>query len=520
MNTLIKIFSFLLFLSPLFPQQLYEEQIIPFDGLNSDHFGTAVAVSDSFLFISSLRYSNHIENAVYIYRLENNSYNFEYKIFPSDTQPGIFGMLFGVELLYSGGQLFVGARGRKINNITVGAVYLFEYENYSWIEKQIILPPQPYPFNSFFPSFISKSNDYFLIGADHYDSDFENSGKAFLYKFINNSYELYQEFSPFDEKADQLFGSSGAIDNNIILIGSSYDSTESGNFSGSVYVYIKNDSLWSFHQKYVPMKNSQFLSFGTSLTLNDEYVFIGTAGHPGYNQPGKVYIYKYIEPELHFSQIIETGDGYSNDRFGVRLHSNGDSLLISALFDTVKNEACGAAYLFVNDIRGWKKKYKVYPSDEINTNGFSDAGILTQDKIILGAPSTKVDDIRPGAVFIYSSQPLSVTDYNTSIPEDFFISQNYPNPFNPTTRIDLYIPKEGIIKIKVYDITGREIKTVLEETKYNGHYKVDIDLIGLPTGVYFYRVEYIYEEDYKIYRSVITKKAVFIKYLLLIFFTF
>jgi len=38
MNTLIKIFSFLLFLSPLFPQQLYEEQIMPFDGLDSDHF--------------------------------------------------------------------------------------------------------------------------------------------------------------------------------------------------------------------------------------------------------------------------------------------------------------------------------------------------------------------------------------------------------------------------------------------------------------------------------------------------
>ena len=105
MNTLIKIFSFLLFLSPLFPQQLYEEQIMPFDGLDSDHFGTAVAVSDSFLFVSSLRYSHHTENSVYVYRLENNSYNFLYKIFPSDTQSGTSGALFGADLLYSDGQL-------------------------------------------------------------------------------------------------------------------------------------------------------------------------------------------------------------------------------------------------------------------------------------------------------------------------------------------------------------------------------------------------------------------------------
>lgn len=180
MNTLIKIFSFLLFLTPQFPQQLYEEQIIPFDGLDNDDFGTAVAVSDSFLFISSLRYSNQIENAVYVYRCTGSNIEFAYKIHPSDGQPGIFGAPFGTRLLHSDGQLFVGAQNRRVNNIPVGAVYLFEYENYVWVEKQIILPPQPYPFNSFFPSFISKSNDYFLIGADHYDSDFENSGKDFF----------------------------------------------------------------------------------------------------------------------------------------------------------------------------------------------------------------------------------------------------------------------------------------------------------------------------------------------------
>jgi len=63
MNTLIKILPFLLFLSTLFPQQLYETQIIPFDGRENDWFGSAVAVSDSFLFISSLRYSNCIGSA-------------------------------------------------------------------------------------------------------------------------------------------------------------------------------------------------------------------------------------------------------------------------------------------------------------------------------------------------------------------------------------------------------------------------------------------------------------------------
>ncbi len=488
MNTLIKIFSFLLLLSPLFSQQLYEEQIIPFDGLDDDYFGAAVAVSDSFLFISSLRYSHHTQNSVYVYRLENNSYSFLYKIYPSDIQPGTTGALFGWKLLHSDGQLFVGARNRKINNFPVGAVYLFEYENDYWVEKQIILPPEPYSFRGYFSSFISKSNNYLLIGADHYDSEFENSGKAFLYKFINNQYEFYQEFSPFDSKESQLFGTSGIIKDNTILIGSPLDSTKSGIYSGSVYVYFKEDSLWTFNRKYIPEPNSEFLSLGTSMTANDYNIFLGTTGHPSYNKPGKVYIYNYIEPRLDLDQIIETGDNYFADRFGISLFAKGDSLLVGALFDTVKNDNPGTAYLFVYNGIKWDKKYKISPSNEQEAELFGLNNIITDDKIFIGAQRTKVNNIRPGAVFIYSSQPLSVTDYNTSIPEDFFISQNYPNPFNPTTRIDYSIQNDGLVNLRVYDILGNEVATLVNERKISGNYSVEFNAGNLTSGIYIYKL--------------------------------
>jgi len=89
-------------------------------------------------FISSLRYSNPNENAVYVYKLVNNGYEFINKIFPSDEQPGPGGALFGTRLLYNDGQLFVGAQNRKVNNIPVGALYLFEYENYNWVENRLL----------------------------------------------------------------------------------------------------------------------------------------------------------------------------------------------------------------------------------------------------------------------------------------------------------------------------------------------------------------------------------------------
>ncbi len=66
--------------------------------------------------------------------------------------------------------------------------------------------------------------------------------------------------------------------------------------------------------------------------------------------------------------------------------------------------------------------------------------------------------------------------------------QNYPNPFNPITRIRFSIPKSGIVKIKVYDIIGKEIKTILDEFKQAVTYEFEFNANDLSSGVYFYRI--------------------------------
>ncbi|MCZ6702127.1 MAG: T9SS type A sorting domain-containing protein [Ignavibacteria bacterium] len=488
MKSLIKIFSFLLFLTPLFPQHLYEEQIIPFDGRENDFFGTAVAVSDSFLFVSSLRYSNTVENAVYVYRWRGNNIEFAYKIHPSDGQPGVSGLLFGRKLLYSDGQLFVGARYRKVNNIPVGAVYLFEYENYVWVEKQIIIPPEPHTINGFFSNSISKYNDNLLIGADCYNSGNYRSGKVFLYKFTNGNYELYQEFAPFDGKDYQFCGTSVEIKENIILIGSENDNTGSGLGSGSVYVYTKEDLIWTFSRKYLPEENSENLAYGSSMALNDDYVFVGTTDNPFYFKPGKVYIYNYSEAVLDLAQIIETGDNYYDDRFGIQLYAKGDSLLVSALFDSVKNDYPGAAYLFVYKEGEWRRRHKIFPSDEQDAHWFSLRCALSDNLIVVGAPVSKYNGIFTGKIYLYTSSPVSVIEEDVFEVKGFYLSQNYPNPFNPTTKIRYSLPGSEIVQIKVFDVLGKEIKTLLNEYKQTGTYEIEFDASNLTSGVYFYQL--------------------------------
>jgi hypothetical protein len=76
----------------------------------------------------------------------------------------------------------------------------------------------------------------------------------------------------------------------------------------------------------------------------------------------------------------------------------------------------------------------------------------------------------------------------TTLPVTYSLEQNYPNPFNPTTTIRYQIPKEGMVTLKVYDILGAEVATLVNEEKIVGRYEVSFDASRLASGVYIYRL--------------------------------
>ena len=75
------------------------------------------------------------------------------------------------------------------------------------------------------------------------------------------------------------------------------------------------------------------------------------------------------------------------------------------------------------------------------------------------------------------------------LPLSYGLSQNYPNPFNPVTKINYEIPKEGKVKLMIYDVLGREVKTLVNEVKQAGKYTVEFNGHNYASGVYFYKIE-------------------------------
>ncbi|MFA7359510.1 MAG: T9SS type A sorting domain-containing protein [Candidatus Kapaibacterium sp.] len=74
------------------------------------------------------------------------------------------------------------------------------------------------------------------------------------------------------------------------------------------------------------------------------------------------------------------------------------------------------------------------------------------------------------------------------LPTKYELSQNYPNPFNPVTKIDFSLPFDSKVSIKLYDITGREVKTLVNEARTAGYYTVQFNASDLSSGTYFYRI--------------------------------
>ncbi len=79
-------------------------------------------------------------------------------------------------------------------------------------------------------------------------------------------------------------------------------------------------------------------------------------------------------------------------------------------------------------------------------------------------------------------------EINVGVPAEFSLSQNYPNPFNPSTKIDFDLPYDGNVKIILYDISGRETATLINEFKSAGYYTIRFNGSNLSSGIYFYRL--------------------------------
>jgi hypothetical protein len=111
---------------------------------------------------------------------------------------------------------------------------------------------------------------------------------------------------------------------------------------------------------------------------------------------------------------------------------------------------------------------------------------FTDKDVTTGIYKYRLKQIDFDGSFTYSNEIGVEVDFT---PKEFVLYQNYPNPFNPNTVISYQIPVANIVTLKIYDILGNEIATLINEEKQPGVYEVEFNATNFPSGIYFYRLQ-------------------------------
>ena len=315
--------------------------------------------------------------------------------------------------------------------------------------------------------YVDISGNVYVTGTDNVDT-IRNMDYATI-KYNNNGDQLW--VTRYNDRMNGWdFGTSVCADKNgFVYVTGKSDYTIGRKSYCTIKYNSSGDSVWT---RLFPTD-----TVGELYSREGDFVFV--------DSPGNVYVagWKYI---------IGSSDGWAIT--AMKYDSNGnmkwyrvDSAAMysrAAVLDNKSNlYVLGDGRTYMQG-RGYDSLGNLIWSFQHTKIGYSAGKILCNRRGDIYVLSSSLDT----AMLFKFSQPTIVRNENTGLINDYKLYQNYPNPFNPTTNIKFSIVNSGDVKLVVYDIQGREVRTLVNESLKPGTYEAAFDGSALNSGVYFYKL--------------------------------
>jgi hypothetical protein len=516
-----------------------------FEGERSsyDRFGAAVDISGDIALIGDSDRSSGTHGSFYTYLYNGAIWQ------KTDLTIGGVGV-FANSVCLVGNSALIGSIWEGFNGSTSGAAIAYTTTGSGWVADDTLLADDGEAYDEFGNS-VSFDGDFGIVGAHETNAA---GGSAYFFQRSGQTWNQIVTRTGNDTAPGDRFGTSVSLSGEYALVGAPFADTEQSN-SGAAYIFKQDGSTWIQQAKLVAGDRSSNDHFGIAVSLQGDYAVIGAeAGDGLVTNSGTAYIFKREGDS--WNQIIElnASDGVEYQHFGNSVDISAGDVVVGATGRGYPPYVHGSVYVYsgyaesqasvvvsIDSIyqsvppQGAKFPYNLTftnnTADTLTIDFWTklirpDGGsvdpfvgpktpVLGPHAVIDKSPIMSVPANRdPGEYLLiaylgtYPSDTLdtdttgftklasSVAKEQVAMPSllEPRLGGNYPNPFNPSTTIRYTLNNDGPVSVRVYNMLGEEVATLVDGFQKAGEQSVTWDGTNnfgqvVASGLYIYRLQ-------------------------------
>ncbi|MBL4697842.1 MAG: hypothetical protein JKX70_03310 [Phycisphaerales bacterium] len=324
---------------------------------------------------------------------------------------------FGASVAGDNDILVIGVPDDDEHGETAGAVYVYRLIDQEWVQEAK-LESEDISEGDLFGNWVSIDENLIVIGAPGDDDNGNNSGSAYIFKFVGGQWVQETKLNPSDAGSTDFFGGAVSISGSSVVIGATRND-ELGTNAGSAYVFSFDGGQWNEQAKLLASDGEAFDAFGVSLCISGDTVIIGAPeDDDSGNSSGSAYIFTRTDSRWTQQAKLIADDGGASDFFAISVGISGNNAVIGSYWDDDAMSNAGAAYIFAFDGKQWTQQTKLFASDASLGAQFGFSVSIQGNTVMVGANKEDSSVIESGSAYLFEFDGSQWSDGVRVLAED------------------------------------------------------------------------------------------------------
>ena len=414
-----------------------EQKLTAFDGAERDHFGRAVALSGDTLVIGAPEDDLNVaqdQGSAYLFTRSEGRWIFRFKIVAADGDANDH---FGSSLAVSGDTLAIGAPGADNGTaFGMGAVYVYARNGTAWPLQQTIRPHDGKPYDGFGEA-VALDGTTLAVGASLADIDkVTDQGSVYVYTRAGTTWSFQQKLLGLAGSLRDRFGNAVALSGDTLAVGAFWEEDTASQDMGGAYVFVRGGPTWRLQAHLVPGNGHARAYFGSAVAISEETLVVGAPefGTRETARLGAAYVYTRRGTTWVFQTQLGPESGSMGALFGAALAFRGDRLVVGmpAGSPDAKSQP-GLAYVFIGKDTNWTQQQILGPSDNRLNKVFGGSVAIDGETVAVGAYGDVVGtSYVQGSTYLFASPVCQDVTVAPDAMPNAALGAPYRHPITPS----------------------------------------------------------------------------------------